>query len=177
MKRLSEGPMAAGSFIDARQTGARILDTLGIAPMSDGMINRTEFNNRAGKNVLSTLQTGALGRTQISEGDRKFVEAMSAKGEFTTAEVKRLTDIAIKSAQSQIAQHDKNVERLRMLPGGSKIPEGYFKLEAPTYEDWAKANPAPAAPAIPPPPAGFKPVGGGGNAAIPAPPSGFRRLQ
>jgi hypothetical protein len=143
MKRLTEGPLSAGSFIDARQVGARFLDTLGVAPMANGMINRTEFNNRAGKNVLAILQTRALGSgTGISEGDRKFVEKMAASGgDFTNDELKRLVSIGIDAQKTAIEQHDQSVGRLRKLPGVASISEDYFKVPFLSYEDWAKANP------------------------------------
>jgi hypothetical protein len=144
MKRLTEGPLASGSFIDARQTGARILDTLGIQPMSDGMVNRTEFNNRAGKSVLAILQTKALGSgTGISSTDREFVQKMAGQGEYTTEEVKKLNEIAIKSAQTEIKQHNEDiVPRLQKLAGVGKIDKSYFDIAAQGYDQWAKDNPA-----------------------------------
>lgn len=145
MKRLTEGPLSSGSYIEARQAGARILDTLGLQPMSDGMINRTEFNNRAGKQVLAILQTKALGSgTGVSSTDREFVEKMAAQGNYTTEEVKRLTDIAIGSAHTGIKQHNEDiVPRLQKLSGVGKIDKGYFDIAAPTYDQWAREN-APA---------------------------------
>ena len=144
MKRLTSGNMAAGTFIDARMLGARALDTLGIQPMPDGMVNTTEYLNRASKNVLSFLQTRALGSgSGISEGDRKFVEQMGGKdASYTKEELARLTDIAIQSAQSDLKKHDATVGRLKGLPGVSKVGDDYWKVNAPTYDEWAKANPA-----------------------------------
>lgn len=144
MKRLTSGNMAAGTLIDARMLGARALDTLGIQPMPDGMVNTTEYLNRASKNVLSFLQTRALGSgSGISEGDRKFVEQMGGKdASYTKEELGRLTDIAIQSAQSDLKKHDATVGRLKGLPGVSKVGDDYWKVNAPTYDEWAKANPA-----------------------------------
>lgn len=145
MKRLTSGDMATGSFIDARMAGARLMETLGVRDVPDGMVNTTEFLNRASKNVLSFLQTRALGSgSGISEGDRKFVEQMGAKDAgYTKGELQRLTDIAIQSAQSDLKKHDATVSRLKNLPGVDKVGDGYWKIDAQSYEDWEKANPLP----------------------------------
>jgi hypothetical protein len=147
MKRLLDNGVAAGPFMDKRMLGARVVDYLGLGDMPGDMISRTEYGNRAAKNVLAILQTRALGAgTGISEGDRKFVETMAASGgDYTEAELKRLNDIQIKASHLALEQHKQEVERLRKLPGVNQIDPAYFDVNAPTYEEWAKANPPVAA--------------------------------
>jgi hypothetical protein len=179
MKRLVDGPMASGPFMDTRQFGGRLADWLGVSPMSEPMLARNEFINRAAKNTIALLQTRALGSgSGVSEGDRKFMEGMTQKsGDYTLQELKDLNRIAIKESQRSLDQHADEVGRLRQLPGVSRLPESYFKVQVPSYDDWAKNNPAAAAPSIPPPPAGFTPLNGGANSAVPPPPSGFRPIR
>lgn len=144
MKRLAEGNMASGTMIDARMLGARVLDTVGLRPMPDGMVNTTEFINRASKQTLDILKTGALGSgTGISGKDLDFVNEMSAKkADFTKEELARLVDIAIDASHGTVKNHNEQiVPRMQKLAGVGKIDPGYFNLKAPTYEEWAKANP------------------------------------
>ena len=143
MKRLASGDLTSGTLANLRIEGSRILDTLGLKNMPESAVNTTEFLNRASKNVLSFLQTRALGSgSGISEGDRKFVEQMGAKDAgYSKVELQRLTDIAIQSAQLDLKKHDAHVNRLKYLPGVDKIPDGFWKVDAPSYDEWAKANP------------------------------------
>lgn len=147
MKRLADGPIASGPFMDTRMLGARVADWLGLSGISDPMVNRTEFNNRAAKNVLAILQTKALGSgSGISSTDREFVEKMAGSGgTFAQPELKRIIDIGIKAQQLTLDQHGPTVDRLAKLPGVGKIDKGYFNITAPSYDEWAKANPPVAA--------------------------------
>ncbi len=143
MKRLASGPIAAGPFMDTRMLAARTADWLGLSSISDPMVNRTEFNNRAAKNVLAILQTKALGSgTGISSTDREFVEKMAGSGgTFSQPELKRLIDIGIQSQKQIIDQHGQTVTRMGKLPGVGKLNPEYFKIDAPSYDEWAKGNP------------------------------------
>lgn len=143
IKRLANGPLTAGPFLDTRMLAARTADWLGLAGISDPMVNRTELNNRAAKNVLAILQTKALGSgTGISSTDREFVEKMAGSGgAFSQKELQRLAEIGIQSQKQIIDQHGQTVARLAKLPGVGKLNPDYFKIDAPSYGDWEKANP------------------------------------
>lgn len=156
MKRLTDGKMADGPFIDTRQFGGRVADWLGISPLSQPLLARNEFINRAARNTIGLLQTRALGSgTGISEGDRKFMESMTQKsGDYTLQELKDLNRIAIETAHVAVKQHDQVVSRLKMLPGVDKVNPNYFSLSAPGFDEWSAANPA----ANPAPPANRTPL-------------------
>ena len=132
-----------GTGADAKTMVAKAGELLGIP--SDKAVNTQVLSAVLAKRVLAAAG-GTLG-TGFSNADRDFVErASGGQVSMDEAAMRRLADIGERQARQTLKQHEDDVGRIKGLPGMGSFSADYFAVpQAPTYEDWSKANPSPLA--------------------------------
>jgi hypothetical protein len=129
-----------GTGADAKTFLAKIGEQLGIP--SEQAQNTQVLGAVLAKRVLAA-SGGTLG-TGFSNADRDFVERASG-GQIAMDEgaMRRLADIGERQARQTIKQYGEEAGRVQRMRGVSQAfdPEHFAIPNAPTYDEWSKANP------------------------------------
>lgn len=128
-----------GTGAEAKTLAAKVGEQLGIP--SDQAQNTQVLGAVLAKRVLAGAG-GTLG-TGFSNADRDFMEKAQG-GQITMDEgaLRRLLDIGEKQSRQTLKNHDIEAGRLMKLPGVAQLGGEQFQLpQAPTYEEFNKANP------------------------------------
>lgn len=152
VRQLLDAGAFTGTGADAQAAGSRMAQALGIDWGADKQANTAALQSAVGNRVLSLVKNLGAG-AGISNADREYASKI-AGGDVSVGEpaMRKILDIGERAARANIKTHDTEAARIKKLPGVSQLGDDYFALpNAPTYDEWSKANPMPhaAAPAAP----------------------------
>jgi len=127
---LDSGKVNTGMGANVALQLGRALKAAGVSD-ADGVEATQSFAVTSAKRVMALLSTGALGRTQISDADRKFMERAAA-ADITLDErtIRRVLDIDEKAQRAAIESHNRNVDRSKSF-FQSPDQEAFYRVEMP----------------------------------------------
>ena len=127
---LDSGKVSTGMGANVALQFGRALKLAGVSD-ADGVEATQSFTVASAKRVMSLLATGALGRTQISDADRRFMERAAA-ADITLDEktIRRVLDIDEKAQRAAIESHNRNVDRSKSF-FQSPDQEAFYRVEMP----------------------------------------------
>lgn len=147
VRQLLDAGAFTGMGAGAKAWGSRAAEAIGKAFgldwSSDAQANTAALQSAMAQRVLPLVKNLGAG-TGISNADREYAEK-AAGGNIEVGEkaMRRILDIGERAARATIKRYGEETDRMLRVPNiGDQFGRDYFALpEAPTYEQWSKANP------------------------------------
>ena len=139
VRQILDAGAFTGTGADYKTQIAKVGEQLGIP---SEQAQNTQILGSVLANRTLAAAGGSLG-TGFSNADRDFMEKAKG-GQITMDEpaLRRLADIGERQARQVLKNHDVAAERLQKLPGLGQLGADQFQVQnAPSYDEWSKANP------------------------------------